>query len=140
MSLGSLIRVGHRVRFTPRNRDADEWPGHWAEAMSKRGTITRTVMTRAGATKAVVRWDGRVNGDAISVDALDYVAAGDANAPWRGRRVRLLPTKEAGKTSVMLDWAGAIGTVVSDISSARVLVEWPKGGTTWHSIFGLEEA
>lgn len=138
MSLGPIIRVGCRVRFTPRNRGDSEWPSHWAEAMNKRGTIANLVVTRKGATKPVVVWDALKTPVVIDADALDYVIADTSDISVQGRRVRRLPSREVGKTSALTDWAGSVGVIVSPIKEAYVRVRWPDGQEQQLSVFALE--
>lgn len=137
MSLGPIIRIGCRVRFTPRNRGDDEWPSHWAEAMTKRGTITRMRISRKGVAMAEVRWDGLATVAPIDASALDYVIAGGGDV-IEGMRCRRLPSREVGKASALTDWAGSVGTVVSPIHDAHVRVRWPDGQEQRLSVFAIE--
>lgn len=140
MTLGPLLRVGHSVRYTPRNRADHEWPTHWAELMLKRGVITRTLMTRHGQTKVAVMWGARSTAQIVDPDLLDYVVAEGNSTVIVGRRVRRLPSKEVGKTSVMCDWAGSIGVIATPLKDAYVTVQWPGGIEQRHSIFAIEDA
>jgi hypothetical protein len=138
MTLGPILRHGHRVRYTPRNRTDNEWPSRWAEAMLRRGTIMRTMMTRAGVTKVVVQWDGVAAAVALDPDVLDYVVAVDENISVAGMRVRRLPSREVGKTSAICDWAGAVGVIVTPVKDAYVRVRWPCGNEQRLSVFAIE--